>query len=58
MININYRPNACKKQLRGKDELDTRHAEAALLNAALGYSYTEVVKERTAPRTAWSSPGK
>ena len=33
--------------VRGKDEFDTRHAEAALLKAALGYSFTEVIKERT-----------
>ncbi|HUT52896.1 MAG TPA: terminase [bacterium] len=32
---------------KGKDEFDNRHAEASLLKAALGYSYTEIVKERT-----------
>jgi transcriptional regulator with XRE-family HTH domain len=33
--------------LKGKDEFDTRHAEAALLKAALGYLYTEIYKELT-----------
>ena len=33
--------------IQGKDEFDTRHAESALLKAALGYSFTEVIKERT-----------
>ncbi|HUT54015.1 MAG TPA: hypothetical protein VM658_11550 [bacterium] len=32
---------------KGKDEFDAQHAEAALLKAAVGYSYTEVIKERT-----------
>jgi len=31
---------------KGKDEFDTRHAEASLLKAALGYSYIEIIKER------------